>query len=627
MRGAYFDIETDGLLPDVSVCHCIVVVDLDTREVFAYHDSKTIRPRAGSISDGLAKLREYDFLVGHNIVDYDLPVLEHLFGFKWDPLKTFDTLIGSKLIYSDRKELDFKLHKQGRLPGKYIGAHSLAAWGHRLENPKGEYDDGWERFSKRMLVYCVQDCSTGVDIYQVLRSRVPDYTAETPYGTLSTFQMETLFARQLGDMQRRGAPMSFERADELLRTLVDRQTHLEDVIRGHFPPLKVPYKVNSRTGKQTTRYCPVRKEKCADKLVPFNPGSRQQLAARLMKTRGWVPAELTRNGNPAMREDIMHELGQIYPEVEAVSEYLIVSARLGMLNNSPNSYMRLVDEDGLLHGRCNHIGTVTHRCSHSKPNQGNITSVRKPYGLEMRSLFVPFDGMVQAGFDADGLELRMLAHYLARWDDGAYGRAVHSGDKALGTDPHSLHAAAISEVVDCDRDTGKTATYAFLYGAGDRKLGAIFGGGTKLGRQVRAALRRNIPGLGELIDTIEGQVEDRIANHPLGGFLISLDGRRVGVRKPHAALNSLLQTAGAVVMKWVTVMLEKVLPDFDVQWAIDYLLTGHVHDELQGSLNPELQQNFTEAVNRVFELVTEILGLRVPLAGTADFGSSWASTH
>lgn len=620
MKTIIYDLETDGLLSEVSKMHCLVTIDADSGEERVFHDSPQFLPCAGTLAEGVAYLGQADRTAGHNILGYDAPVLAKL-GYvdrthvSQDRTKMLDTVVLSRLVYSDRKERDFALHAQEKLQGKYIGAHSLGSWGDRLGFPKADYNGGWAEFSQEMLDYCIQDVRVNHRLYQVLMKRLPHYSA----GGLDTVTVEHLFAGQLEDQQTRGVKLDRKVGEKLLAHLHVRRTEMEEKIAEAFPPIKKFYKLTSKGVPRKVR-CRETGELRDHKLLHFNPGSRQQLAARLIKAHGWVPKELTANGNPSMVEDVLRDLADIYPEVGHVLEWSICNSRIAILEDGPSGYFRLCDENDVLHGRTLHIGTVTHRCAHSKPNTGNVTSVRKPYGKELRQVFRAFPGYIQAGFDADGLELRMLGHYLAEFDGGTYGKAVVSGDKSKGTDPHSIHAKAISEAVPCDRDTGKTCTYAFLYGAGDARLGKTFGKGTGLGKKIRASLRKNIDGLAPLLASIEDQVRQT-------GSIISLDGRRTGIRHEHAALNSLLQTAGAVVMRWVPVYLERLLPDYGIIPGKDFLQTGHIHDEVQGSLRPHMEDNFSRAVEMAFTLTTESLGLRVPVSGTAEFGTSWADTH
>lgn len=619
-----YDLETDGLLKEVSLIHCLVLADTTTGEIEAYHDSDEYQPRAGSLAEGYARLEEADRVVGHNVIGYDNKVLKKLgISTKFNGKNSTDTLVLSRFIYSDRKERDFSLAKAADdpedpkyFPKSCIGAHTLESWGYRLGNHKGDYTGGWEVFSQDMLDYCIQDVLLNLDLLRILRAQSPKWRAANGW---SGEYVEMRFAGQLEDQQERGVQLDPEAGDALLLKLVDRREILAEEIEAAFPPRKEMYAINKRTGKQTMRHCPVRNKMVDHRLVPFNPGSRQQLTLRLRRTRGWVPKELTKKGNPVMQERILLDLAEAYPEVGLVAEWLIVNSRITILSEGKNSYFTLADENNILHGRCIHIGAVTHRCSHSSPNVGNVTSVRKPYGLEMRALFIPFPDKLQAGADADGQELCMLGHYLGAHDGGAYAEVLANGDKKLGTDAHSLHAKAICSVVQVTRDEGKTGTYAFMYGAGDTKVGKIYGGGSKLGVAVKAALIKKIPGLAKLMASL--------AEACKRGYILSLDNRRIGVRSPHSALNTLLQSGGAVLMKWVCVLLEDILNEMGCIYGEDFLQTGHIHDEVQGSLNPSKKEIFGLAVDRAFEEASSLLKLRAPVSGSYAFGKSWADTH
>jgi DNA polymerase I-like protein with 3'-5' exonuclease and polymerase domains len=210
----------------------------------------------------------------------------------------------------------------------------------------------------------------------------------------------------------------------------------------------------------------------------------------------------------------------------------------------------------------------------------------------------------------------MLGHYLAKWDGGTYASVVDSGD------PHSLHREAINSgtSLGVDRNTTKTLGYAWLYGAGDEKLGRIVGKDFKMGRRIRAALRNKIDGMAPLLEGLEEAVKGR-------GYILSLDKRRVGLRKSHAALNSLLQSAGAVVMRWFPYFLERQLASVGIRWGTDYIPHLHVHDEIQGSLRPEYMDDFRGAFERAFLDTQQELGLRVPLRCEVKFGANWAETH
>ena len=624
-----YDLETDGFLENVTVIHCITVQDLDDPHgvVECYHDDPEITPCDGTIAEGIDLLNRAEMLAGHNIDEYDDQVLVKLapkYGRKWlrrEPGSYRDTLVESRLVYSDRRERDFSLQRSRAktnhpFPGRYIGAHSLGAWGHRLGEEKIEFSGGFETFTQDMLDYGVQDVKTNVALLETLTGRLPDFEFE---GLTTTF-VEHFFAHQMCLQQAAGIQLDQDAAHDLALRLVTRREELEALIEVEFPPLVIPFKVNAKTGTTAKRLCKFRGTKEPNKLVHFNPGSRMQLAARLEKKYGWVPAEIRKKtGNPVMEERILLSLAEMYPEVGLVAEYLVVKARLSILQDSPKSYFNLLGTDGRLHGRTIHIGTVTHRVAHSSPNLGNVTSVTKPYGLEMRGIFVAHEDNEQAGWDASGIQLRGLAHYLAKYDGGAYGEAVVSGTEELGTDAHSLHAAAISLAVPCTRSQGKNCTYAFLFGAQDGKLGRMMGGTKALGAKVRAALTKNINGLGPLIASLKLALAK--------GFIITPDGRRVGIRHAHAALNTLLMAFEATVMKWTIYFFYQELEVRGIIPGIDYIQTGMIHDEVQGSLRPGLREPFQAAVDAAFIRTREALSIRVPIGGTAKFGKSWADTH
>lgn len=609
-----FDIETNGLLPELHTLHCIAVAPAGAtspKEVSLYHDNSEITPRQGSTQEGLERLTEHvaggGKLAGHNIIGFDVPALTKLHGVRFLPDDLHDTAVWSRLIYSDRRERDFALNEQGRIEGRYIGQHSLASWGNRLGEPKADYDGGWANFSQEMADYCRQDVVTNCKLYRVLVTRLPE-----------NHQIESRFADFCERMGRRGVQLDREAAMRLLRRLEERKMELEGDIQLEFPPMFIKHKPYPN-GKPRMVMCKHRGEKCEDKMIPFNPGSRQQLARRLSEKYGWVPRELTAKGNPALHEKALMDVAKAYPIAAKVAEYHIIKARIGVLSDGDQAYFKLCDDDNVLHGRTIHSGTVTGRCAHRSPNTGNICSIRKPYGKEMREIFIPFKGYRQAGFDADGLELRMLANRLAPYDDGAYAHSVHAGKKEDGTDVHTMHAEAISEIFPVDRDAGKSVTYAFLYGAGNKMLGRLVKGGAKKGAAVRRALIKKIDGM-ELL-------QDKLSADFKRGYVTSLLGMRVGIRHEHAVLNSQLQSDGAAVMKLVPLMLEEYLEEAGIRVGVDYISTGHIHDEVQGSLRPGLEDTFSNCVEKAFNYTQDFLNIQVPLVGSADFGSSWADTH
>lgn len=600
-------------MKELSKIHCLVLVDPNSDdEPEVYHDEPRFQPRTGSLAEGVARLTQAERLAGHNIIGFDLPALQKVLGVTL-PGAVDDTLVWSRLCYSDRKEQDFQLHRRGKIQPQFIGQHTLGSWGDRLGERKAEYKGGFAEFNQEMLDYCIQDVKTNRVLYRHLLDLLPDWRSSDGKATAD---IESLFAQFCNELETNGVPLDHEAADRLLGILLTRRAELDDELHKVFPPTKQFYKVNSRTGKRKTVVDPETGEKRDYKLIPFNPGSRPQLANRLIEKYGWVPENFTKTGDPVMAEEVLLSIADIYPEAKIAAERFVVQARIGILEEGRGSYLHLCDADGNLRGRFIHIGTVTHRCAHRSPNLGNPTSINKPYGRDIRKLFVAMPGYVFAGGDAAGLELRMLGHYLARYDGGRYADIVDTGD------PHTAHMRAINTVpgLEVDRTKTKTLGYGWLYGAGDEKLGRVVGRNAKVGRQIRNALRSKIEGMDPLLSALEMAVKKR-------GYLLSLDGRRVGIRKTHAALNTLLQSAGAVVMRWFPVYLRDELAKAGVRWGRDYIPHLHVHDELQGSLRPDLTDVFRVSFENAFARTRDALGLRVPLRCEVKFGSNWAETH
>ena len=366
--------------------------------------------------------------------------------------------------------------------------------------------------------------------------------------------------------------------------------------------------------------CKERGGKHPDKMVRFLPSSRQQLARRLEAKYGWSPVRLSQKGNPVLDEEVLLELADRYPEVRPVMEYHVVSSRLATIRDGASAYMKLMDDEGIIRGRVMHIGTQTGRCAHRSPNLGNIRS-RGPYGKDIRALFVPRKGHKMLGFDASALEFCALAHYVGRWDGGELTRAVVEGDKADGTDVHSVNRDNIRAAgVDCDRAMAKTAVYCTMYGGSARRLAEQLGCSTKDARKIQKALTGGIKGLREL----QAQLSTAVREY---GSLRSILGMRVGVRSEHSALNFLLQSCGAGVMKLVTIFFRRACINAGLRWGEDVIMVAHVHDEAQLSIVPEAEDEVRMAVARAFAQTNDFLNLRCPVSGEAEVGDNWSQTH
>ena len=525
-------------------------------------------------------------IIGHNIIGYDVPVLERLLGVDFSKVGVIDTLVLSRLYDPTRQ------------------SHSLKSWGIELNKHKGDYND-WSKFTGEMLEYCVNDIRVTLAMYKVF---------DTEDNSLSTesVALEHRTAGAIGRQTRRGWLLDERKSMVLVAELQSEIVNVTAKVRETFKPLPVFVPLNhpgqkklNKDGSISARY-----QKQLDlgaewvddvwgyyDYPEFNLGSRQQIG-RYLQHFGWKPKETTETGLPVVNEKTLGEITDI-PEAELINNYLMLQKRYAQVT----SWLKALSNDGRIRGYVNPCGTVTGRMTHSKPNLAQVPAVYSPYGKECRSLFVVPKGYKLVGMDASGLELRMLAHYM---NDKDYTYEVLNGD---------IHTANQRAAGLESRDKAKTFIYAFLYGAGDGKIGEIVGGTARQGKVLKANFLNNTPALATL--------RSRVAKASGKGYLKGLDGRRIKVRSEHSALNTLLQGAGAVVMKQALVHLE----DYANKEGLDYHFIGNIHDEIQTEVREDQATRFGELAVQAVVDTTETLNLRCPLDAEYKIGNNWADTH
>lgn len=656
-----FDIETDGFLDQLTTLHSLVLFDLDTEELLSFRNDRHPDNRLRMV-EGVKLLMEAELLVGHNIINFDLPALRQLFS--WFNTKALirDTLVISRVLYPDMLSKDFEYHekrtKKGLdwIPKQMFGRHSLESWGYRLGEYKGDFKGPWDRWTWRMQDYCDQDVLVNVKLWNKLVRKLDkweysfeDVVNRDPKPGRDFIQLEHDVAEIITRQELYGFYFDETKAHQLHAALAGRKAELEEDIQKVFKPWfrnagvvtassdrtvkrsDLPFEVTIRrfgkSGKELKPYVGPIKEtyfkgarytKIA--LRPFNPGSGDDIADRLMKLRKWKPKEFTAEGKPKTSEEILEQLP--WSEAKLLIEYLMVQKRLGQLSDGKEAWLKAVKADGRIHGRVTTNGAVTGRMTHSKPNVAQVPSGRATYGHECRELFCVPKGKKQVGCDADALELRDLAGYMARWDKGAYIKVVLEGKKEDGTDMHTQNAKALG----CDRDTAKTWFYAFIYGAGDYKLGTVLGAKgsksaiIKAGKTSRAKFLKSLPALKKLTDRVKEKSKEC-------GFLVALDGRRLSVRSEHSALNTLLQSAGAIQMKRALVILDQNLQASGLVPGSNYEFIANVHDEWQLEVDEDKAEEVGRTAAEAIRLAGEYYEFRCKLAGSYDIGNNWAETH
>jgi len=342
------------------------------------------------------------------------------------------------------------------------------------------------------------------------------------------------------------------------------------------------------------------------KLKEFNPTSRDHIAWVMEKLHGWVPDKTTASGKTAIDEVVLKEIGT--EESLQFFRCLELTKQLGMLSEGKNAWLKLV-RNNRIHHHCS-VATVTHRAAHRNPNLAQV-----PSDLNFRKLFGATPGHVMVGADLSGIELRMLGHYLARYDGGRY------ADILLNGDIHQENA----DKIGISRRLVKTVTYAFLYGAGDQKIGLSYdpqlppNEAKAKGREIRQAYLDAIPGLEKLVDATK-KAADR-------GYIRSIDGRRIVVASPHKALNMLLQSsAGCVAKRWL-VLANDNFPTIDNEYLSHTHQLAFIHDELQFECLPLYAEDLKQHLEMCAALAGEYYELRIPIAAEGKIGSTWADVH
>ena len=541
----YLDLEANGLTPDT--IWCVV-----TRE----NGANVVHTTPNTLSDAL---RGSVRVVGHNLIGYDMPVLERLWGITVAPERVLDTLVLSRL-YEPSKS----------------GGHSLRNWGECLGFPKGDHTD-WSQLSQEMIDYCIRDVEVTEAVHQNLMQNM---TCFSP----NCIELEHKVQASVQQQEINGWTLDQPLARDLCATFKERMNEIEEDLQQKFPPI-VHERWSEKTGKQLK-----------DKVEVFNVGSRQQIAKRL-SSLGVRFDKVTEKGNPIVDEAVLETID--LPEAKVVSEYLMLQKRYAQVN----SWLEHVKEDGRVHGRVISNGAVTGRMTHQSPNMAQVPASHSPYGHECRSCWTVPEGKKLVGFDASGLELRMLAHYMK---DEDYTNEIINGD---------IHTANQRLAGLESRNQAKTFIYALLYGAGDEKLGSVAGGGRTTGKKLRESFLNNLPSFAAL--------KDRVSNASSRGYLTGLDGRRLLVRSEHSALNTLLQAAGAIVMKKALVILD----DYAKLWKLDYKIIGNIHDEVQSEVAEKDAEKFGWLAVECLKAAGLEFNLRCPLDGEYKVGTTWADTH
>jgi len=685
IKTAIWDVETNGLLDTLTRVHCLVIRDFERRKTYRFRRNEV----EDTIDEGLDMLEAAEMVVGINILYFDLPALDKVYDGVNIRGKVRDALVMSRMCFTDQKDKDFRLFEQGKIPGKMIGAHTLKAWGYRLGLLKGDYADVmeerakelgitdprlltqfvWGTWNQEMDDYCVQD----VDVTTMLWQKI----LNTQWAEEATILEHTIHDL-MGQQERNGIHFDVAAAEALAIELETEAHKLEQEAISHYgmwwapgkkhivralwddpdglnkakkykaprpefgedasravwgdvfvPKKSLKYKDPSRADRtEGAPFCPV---VCKE----FNPGSRDQVIDRFSTVYNWHPVDFTETGRPEVSDDVLRRIGAAIPMAFEIAEIFYYKKRLGQLKTGPGAWLKKVGRDGLIHAYVNVGGTVSGRASHVSPNLAQVPKVKLrknketgkteilkgragDHGYECRSLFGVPDGWTLTGTDLSGIELRAFGEKLARYDGGKYLELILSGD----IHTYNQELAGLPT-----RDNAKTFIYALLYGAGDIKLGSIVSPLASeeeqkaIGEELRERFMRNLPAYASLVREIK--------KHAKRGFLPGLDGRKLYVRSPHSALNTLLQSDAALISKRWACLTEEYLIEAGLVhgWDGDFVFQLYIHDELQIASRGRNAALVEECCIRAARDAGISFGYSCPIDAESKHGMTWGATH
>lgn len=607
MADVIFDTETDGLLDAVTKVHCLQIGDPDGDDGVVYGD----HPLCDfSMEAGLNRLAAADHAIGHNLIGFDLKIMQRFFPGALSFERCKDTLVMARLADPEQRD------------------HTLDGWGRRLGILKGKYSGDFQKIDEELITYARQDIHATRPLWHKFKH-------VEAWGSSCRLEHEVTAA--IVEQERHGFFFDIVAAEKLDMRLRSEIDVVGEQLQGFFPP--IDRELTRVMGATNSKFGYVKGQPFTKKWVEtFNPGSRKQVGERLIAL-GWKPKAFGDDGIPALDDNIL--AGMKHPAAKPLREYFRLQKKIGMLSDGKAGWLKLVKPDGRIHGRVNPNGARTGRMTHSKPNTAQVDKDH-----DMRALWTVPKGRKLVGVDGEGIQLRVLAHYLFKYDGGQLAERIVSGKKSERTDPHSANLRALIDArvlptvfwddkFNQGRDGAKTFIYAKLFGSTDGGLGRTAHGVYReaglipprlplmeLGKLGNIALARSMTGLDKLEAKAQGTLKEK-------KFLIGLDGRRIYSTQPRLALVSLCQGGEAAIMKKaLSLFYFEAAPAKGWQHGVDYGLVANVHDEDQIEAYDPAN---ADAIGLTFAAcITEAgvrLGFKCPLAGLHQVGNNWAETH
>jgi DNA polymerase-1 len=594
-----FDIEANGLLTTVSKFHCAGAMDVDTKEEYWF--------RPHQLQEFLDLLDSAKVIIAHNAYGYDVEALRILSGGSWTPKATVQcTKVMSQMLNYRR----------------FGFGHSLKQWGEAFGDQKGDYNGGWEEFNEDMFTYMKQDVRLGTRVYNHLMQEVKNYIASSgSKGILKALRSEMQMDHIMVKQNRNGWLFNAPEATQLLTTVENKMKSIEDFINPQLPARlrKVDNEPKSpkftKAGKPAAWMrnwfslgdecvvddCPVWGEFSRIEFIDGDVGNTDTVK-RMLYSLGWQPDEWNWKRidgkfikvSPKLSDSSLEGLGDVG---KALMEYYTLRSRHSIIKG----WFEHIDSNSRLHGDVFNIGTPTFRQTHKII--ANLPSGKAVLGPEVRKLFVARKGYKLVSADSAACQLRLLAHFMKNEE---FTKEILDGDI------HQKNA----DILGCDRPTAKPFIFAFLYGAGGKKLGSILGVSEKEGNKKKKQYLESIPALKKLINNVQNIVDSQ-------GYIPGLDDRPIYTESAHKALNYLIQGAEAVVMKYTIIMIEEELE----KAGLDSSILLFYHDEVTYEVKEEQAEQAREIIMRCFEEAPKALGVDIMTCGDCNIGDDYYDVH
>lgn len=590
----FFDIEADSLRPKKIWCVCYY--NDKTKETGVFHEDTK--------EDCKALFESGEILCGHNIINYDLPVLKRLWGINVKVGNVFDTLVASRLADPKRES-----------------GHSLRDFGNLLGFPKGDCDD-FSHWSEDMESYCHRDVEVTRKVYNKVREELVGFSE-------FSIKIEMRSQWMLAQQHYNGFDFDMDAAVELKNKMEAEYFQLIQKLQEAFPPRKVlvgQYKVRRRLdGSLTAKSAEIILRPTVEatdepdvynvyEFKEFIIDSPSEIRERLAPY--WHPViwnKPTKTGEVTAKvcDTNLETVGDDAPEaIKDIVRCKILKSRSTLVQ----SFIDACWEDGRVHGDVISCGASSHRMAHRNPNTANIASPKSLYGSECRALFKAPEGKVIVGCDLAGIQLRAMAHYC---NDPELTKQILEGDihihmaKIYGLIPEGADEATTKK----GRTRGKTVTYAILMGAGAAKIGQLVGGDAKLGKDIMGRLEKGIHGWSKF----KAQIESRAKI----GWFYALDGRRIKLPNAHLGMSFYLQSFEQAVIKLTMFRYQQRL----LKLGIPFKQVAVVHDEFQVECNQEDAETVGKAIAESMTESGEKLKVRIRIDGEYKIGRNWLETH